>query len=229
MFVISRREFFGLFKGVKSIILIAILFLTSYYSAKFAHFLLSELELTGKDAENVHATGLLALILFLGQLFVMALSHDCVNRETHDRTIRFLVTRTSRFSILGGKFVGVWLFWLASITISFLLVSIYSRKLDFFIYSQTLSTVTYYIALTVLLSVLIPKPSITMFIGVVIGLSLPGFGFWLNYTSNMWLSWIKYVMPYYYLMRDDYSFLVIIVLAGLMLGAAQLVFHRRDF
>lgn len=228
MYVIGKREFISLFKGIKSVIIVAILLVTSYYSAKFSKLLMSGIEITAREAENIHTVGLLALILLFGQLFVMGLSHDTLNRETHERTIRFLVTRTSRTSIILGKFFGIWLFWLICLTISFLLISIFAQKIDVFIFSQIMSLLTYQIALTILLSVLIPKPGFTMFLGVVIGLIFPIFAFWAAFSSNVWVSWMKFINPYYYLNRDDYTFLVIVLLAGIMLFIANLIFKRRE-
>lgn len=228
MYAIGKREFINLFKGIKSIIIIAILLVVTYYSAKFANLLMSGIELTAREAENIHTFGLLGLILLFGQLFVMGLSHDSINRETHDRTMRFLVTRTSRSSIILGKFFGVWLFWLICLTISFLLTGIFSLKIDFFIFSQTMSVLTYQIALTILLSVLIPKPGFTMFLGIVVGLCLPIFGFLFTFTSNVWIGWMKFFTPYYYLEREDYTFLVIVLWAGIMLFIANLIFKRRE-
>lgn len=228
MYVIGRREFFSLFKGIKSIMIIAMLLGTSYYSAKFSNLLTSGIELTKREAENIHTFGLLALILFFGQLFVMGLSHDSINRETHERTMRFLVTRTSRTSIILGKFFGIWLFWLICLTISFLLTSIFSQKIDVFIFSQTISLLAYQIALTILLSVLIPKPGFTVFLGIVVGLAFPILEFWFAFTSNVWVGWMKFITPYYYLDRDDYTFLVIALLAGIMLVIANLIFKRRE-
>lgn len=228
MFILGKREFISLFKGIKSIIVVVILLVTTYYSAKFANVLTSVIDLTAKESENVHTVGILTLILFFGQLFVMGLSHDSINRETHERTMRFLVTRTSRTSIILGKFFGVWSFWFTCLTISFLLISIFAQKIDVFIFSQTMSLLTYQIALTILLSVLIPKPGFTMFLGIVVGLAFPIFGLWVAFTSNIWVSWTKFMTPYYYLFREDYSFLVIVLLAGMMIVIANMVFKRRE-
>lgn len=228
MYTLAKREFINLFKGIKSIIVVVILLITSYYSAKFSNLLMSGIELTAKEAENIHTFGLLGLMLLFGQLFVTGLSHDSINRETHERTIRFLVTRTSRTSIIIGKFIGIWMFWLICLIISFLVTSIYSLKIDVFIFSQTMSLLTYQIALTILLSVVIPKPSYTMFLGVVVGLAFPIFGFLFTFTSNVWVSWLKFFTPYYYLERDDYTFFIIILFAGIMLSIANIIFKRRD-
>ena len=228
MYIIGKREFFSLLKGIKAIIIIAILLVTSYYSAKYSNLLMSGIELTAREAENIYTVGLLALILLFGQLFVMGLSHDTINRETNERTMRFLVTRTSRTSIIFGKFLGIWLFWFVCLTVSFLLISIFAQKIDVFIFSQTMSLLTYQIALTFLFSVLIPKPGFTMFLGIVVGLAFPIIGFWVSFTSNVWVSWIKFITPYYYLNREDYTFLVIVLLAGIMLMIANLIFKRRE-
>jgi ABC-2 type transport system permease protein len=67
-----------------------------------------------------------------------------------------------------------------------------------------------------------------MFLGVVIGLIFPILSFWLTFTSSAWFSWMKYGNPYYYLNREDFTFLMIPVLAGLMIALAYLLFKRRD-
>ncbi|MEK3889481.1 hypothetical protein [Bacillus sp. FSL K6-3431] len=228
MYVIGKREFFSLFKGIKSILIIGILLLTAYYSAKLSNVLMNAVEFTPKEMEHIHTVGLLTLLFLFGQLFITGLSHDCMNRETHERTMRFLVTRTSRYSILYGKFFGIALFWFVCVAISFLIVSIFAKQFDVFIFSQIMSLLIYQIALTILLSVLIPKPGITMFLGTIIGLAFPIFGLWVSFTSNTWISWIKFITPFYYLERDDYTFLVILIFAGLMLFIAQLIFKRRE-
>ncbi|PAE20278.1 hypothetical protein CHH80_11800 [Bacillus sp. 7504-2] len=228
MWVICKREFLSLFIGIKSMIIIAILFSVSYFAAKFSSLLSAAAELTVKEAENIHTVGLLSVVLLLGQLFVFSLSHDTINREIHERTMRFLVTRVSRPAILFGKFCGIWMFWLICLFISFLLVTIFSKNIDLFIFSQTLSLVTYQIALVLLLSVLISKPGYTMFLGNVLGLLLPALGFWTTFSSNVWVNWLKFLSPIYYLQRDDFTFLVVIGYSAIMMLAALLVFLRRE-
>ncbi|MCM3112392.1 ABC transporter permease [Lederbergia lenta] len=228
MYNISKREFYSLFKGIKSIFIFAILLLTAYYSAKFSNVLMGVIEFTSEEAKHIHTLGLLTLLFLFGQLFITGLSHDCMNRETHERTMRFLVTRTSRSSILYGKFFGIALFWFVCVAISFLIVSIFAKQFDLFIFSQIMSLLIYQIALTVLLSVLIPKPGITMFLGTIIGLAFPIFGLWVSFTPNAWVSWIKFIAPFYYLERDDFTYLVILIFAGLMLFTAHLIFKRRE-
>ncbi|MDZ5712672.1 ABC transporter permease subunit [Jeotgalibacillus haloalkalitolerans] len=227
MFAISKREFLRLIKGVKSIIIIAILLITAYYSAKFSGLLLTLADFSASEAESIQTAGLLVLMLFFGQLFVMGLSHDVINRETHDRTIRFLVTRTSRLSIVMGKFLGVFLFWLVCISASFLIIFFFSNKVDWVSFLQLMSLLVYQISFTILLSVLVPKPGFTMFLSIIVGLSFPVAGFWLTLTNNSWFSWLKFTTPFYYL-QEDHTFPIILVLSALLLSAAHLLFKRRE-
>lgn len=227
MFAIGKREFLKLFKGIKSIIIIMILVATSYYSAKFSNLLLSLEEFSTEDSDKIEYAGLLILLLFLGQLFVMGLSHDAMNRETHDRTIRFLVTRTSRLSILLGKFSGIVLFWLVCVAASYLIIFFMTGTMDPLSFFQTMSLLIYQIALTILLSTLIPKPAFTMFLSVVIGLAFPIVSLWLAFTSNSYVSWLKFLTPFYYL-EEDYMFLLILPLAAVMFIISHLVFKRRE-
>lgn len=229
MIAIGKREFISMFKSIKSIIIIAILLVTSYYSAKFSELLVSSIAFTEKEMADIHTVGLLFLLLVFGQLFVMGLSHDSINKESHERTMRFLVTRTSRLRILLGKFAGAWLFWFTCTLISFLLIGIFSLKFNFFIFSQVIALLTFQIALAIFLSIIIPKPSVTMFLGILIGLLFPILSLWLVVTDKNWISWLKFSSPYYYLVADNYLFLIIFGLAGLILAAAMAIFNRREF
>lgn len=227
MFVIGKREGVQLFKSVKSIIIIAILLLTSYYSSKFSHLFVSFADLTEAEARHAHLAGLSVLLLLFGQLFINSLSHDSLNREIHDRTIRFLITRTSSRSILLGKFAGIWMFWMVCFVVSFLITLFYSRQVDLFIFAQIIGLLTYQTAFVILFSAVTPRPSVSMFAGVLIGLFFPLAGMWLTFTTNPWVSWLKWVTPYYYLERNDYSFIMMFALAVVMLAVANYIFKRR--
>jgi len=225
MVAICKREFFQLLKGVKAILIILLFLVTAYYSAKFAEPLAAIVEISTKDASVV---GLMFLILCFGQLFVTSLSHDSINREIHERTMRFLVTKTSRPSILYGKFFGIWLFWFVSLFISFLIISIITKQINILIFTQTMSLLTLQVAFVLCLSVLISKPSVTMFLGIIGSIIFPILGGWLVLTTNPAISWLKYVTPYYYFDKSEYTFVVVLVLAGLLVYLANLVFKRRE-
>ncbi|MFD2627424.1 ABC transporter permease [Oceanobacillus kapialis] len=231
MLAICKREFIESFKGFKSIIVIAIFLVTAYYSADFSNFLLSlDADFTSEEEQILHTFGIAALIMVFGMLFVMGLSHDTVNREVHERTIRFLVTRTSRSSIIIGKFLGIALFWVVCLLASFLIITIFVHEFDVTTFLQSTSLAIYYSAVTVLVSVLIKKPGFTMFLSVVVGIAFPIFNGWVTYTSNAWFSWMKYFLPFYYLddLSLNYKLFVVLLLAGVLVMIALLVFRRRE-
>ena len=228
MYSIAKREFFQLFKSIKSILIIALLLLTTYYAAKFADVIIAIAELSSEEAKDAHTAGLLFFMLLFGQLFVMALSHDVMNREIYERTMRFLVTRTSRTSIIAGKFWGVWLFWFSCVTAAFLVTIVFSKHFNLFLLAQTISLFTFQVALAVLLSVIIPKPAFSMFIGVMAGIAFPFFGFWAAFLQDSWYSALRFLSPYTYLIRDDYTFLVVFIGSAAMLLAANELFKRRE-
>ncbi|MDE5053989.1 ABC transporter permease subunit [Niallia taxi] len=228
MFEIGKREFLQLCKGVKSVLIILLFLVTSYYSAKFAEPLAEVTEMTAKEAAQAHVAGLIFLILIFGQLFVTSLSHDSINREIHERTMRFLVTKTTRLSILLGKFLGIWMFWFVSLFLSYLIISIITKKVSILMFSQTMSLLTFQVAFVLLLSVLIRSPGITMFFGIISSLIFPIIGGWLMLTSNPAISWLKYITPYYYMEKEDYKFLIIFVFAAVLIYLADLVFKRKE-
>ncbi|MED4343893.1 hypothetical protein [Heyndrickxia coagulans] len=102
------------------------------------------------------------------------------------------------------------------------------KKLSFLYFFQTICILTYQVALTIMLSAMISKPGMTMFLSVILGIAFPIVGIWLALTSKAWIAWLKYITPYYYLERDDWTCLVIVLIAGLMLVIANAVFGRRE-
>ncbi|WLR42056.1 ABC transporter permease subunit [Bacillus carboniphilus] len=230
MYAIAKRECIQLLIGVKSIIIIVLLLATAYYSGKYADSWISvmEIEGTSEEAKSIHYAGVSVFFLLLGPLFVTTLSHDSINRELQNRTMRFLVTKTSKSSILLGKFLGGWMFWFICLTVSYLLIRFFSETLDVFLFFQNLSLLTYQVAFTILLSVWISKPSLTMFLSIVIGIMTPVFALW-SFASSHWLSWINVITPFYYLYRDDYTFIVIYLLTAIILYLAYWLFKRREF
>jgi len=228
MVAIFKREFFQLFKGVKSILIVLLFLTTSYYAAKFSELLKGTMQLTAEEAEDIQLLGIMLLIWIFGQLFVTSLSHDSINREIQERTMRFLVTKTTRSSILFGKFFGIWMFWFVCMFLSFGVIGFISHHLNFFLFFQALALLTLQISFVLFVSVLIPKPSVTMFFGILAGLIFPILGGWLVLTSNPFISWLKYITPYFYVDDEDYKFLVVFLLAGILVYLANLVFKRRE-
>lgn len=226
MWAICQHEFFRLFKSIKSLITVAFIVGISYLVSDFVNQMASFLP--QKELAEGHALGIYALILLLGPLFVFSLSHDVMNRELAGRTIRFLVTRTSRTQIILGKFLGVVFFWLTCMIITFGVVLATVHTFDAKTFYLCITLLIYSISLALLLSLVIPRPSYTMFIGIVIALLLPGLGLWSTFSSHAAAPWIAYLTPIKFIEKNGaWTGFIWLYSAAFLLGS-MLLFKRRD-
>jgi ABC-2 type transport system permease protein len=223
---IISHEFLNSFKSFKSVLIILFFTLTSLLSA---HFFARHPSLI-KDVHSgsVYTSSIKFLIFFFGFLFVSAVSHDVINKELDYQTIRLLVTKTSKINIIMGKFIGVFLFWLFSITVCFLIVSFYAKTWFFVDYYTVIIFLFFIVTFTIFLSTIIIKPGLTMFLGILIGILAPILGLWSSFSSKWFLVPFKYLLPYYYLIQSK-GFLIFPLLFGAMLlFGSYLIFQRKD-
>ncbi|KPL59255.1 ABC transporter permease [Rossellomorea vietnamensis] len=226
MWAICMNEFKGHFKSVKSIIVIAIIFGISYLLADFMTSVADQLDLGG--SKDGFAIGTLMIVFGLGFLFIAGLSHDLMNREISSRTMRFLVTKTTRTKILLGKYLGVWFFWFFCITVSYLLVTFVSKEFLWLGVVDCMLFLSVALALNLIFSLLMPKPSVSMFFGIVFALVFPALSFWAIYADSIYTNWFKYLTPYYYSTLGSYYILINLVYAVLLFFVAREIFKRRD-
>lgn len=226
MIPILKNEFFHTFKSFKSVAIVLFFTLTSVVTATY---LTNHPELLGNlDSQAAYTSSIKFLIFFFGFLFVFAVSHDIINREIDYQTIRLLVSKTSRFNIILGKFLGSFLFWIGAISISFLIVSLYARSW-FLLDYLTVCTVLFFITcLNIFLSTWISRPSMTMFVGILLGILCPILGFWAAFSSNWYLLPFKYLLPYYYVVESNGYLVIPFVIGILFLAASYFMFNRRD-
>jgi ABC-2 type transport system permease protein len=86
----------------------------------------------------------------------------------------------------------------------------------------------YSTSLALFMSIAVPRPSYTMFAGIVLGLGLPFLGLWTLVSSHPAAKWISYLTPYAYIEKGG-AFIGFIWLYGLLfLGASVYLFQRRD-
>lgn len=227
MWAICTKEFRNLFKSVKSIIVIVIIFGVTYLIADIMEKSADQLKELGLGSDD-YAMGTLFIVFLLGILFISGLSHDMINREVSSRTMRFLVTKTTRNKIIAGKYLGVWFFWLCCIVCSFILISLVSKKFLWFNVMDCMTFISVGIAFTILFSVIIPKPSISMFFSIVFSLAFPALSYWSIYSNNNLVNSFKYLTPYYYSSLGNYFILINLVYALLVLFIALALFKRRD-
>ncbi|MFD2923169.1 ABC transporter permease subunit [Halobacillus naozhouensis] len=150
MWAICARECKELFKGIRPIIIIGILLGVSYLSARLASVFPGNIE--GVTKQDIYTTGLSVSIFFFGLLFVFTLSHSTINREVESRTMRFLVTKTSRNNILFGKLLGIILFWFIIVTVCLIVTTFFSKSLHYMMLLECMVFLFYCISAAVLLS-----------------------------------------------------------------------------
>jgi ABC-2 type transport system permease protein len=229
MKAIVEKEFKSLFKSFKSIAVIAFFLLVCFATSKFFSSNLGMLHMLQKNnAQSVYVSSIRALVMFLGFLFVLSLSHDVMNREVENQTIRFLVTKCSRNSIIIGKFFGICLFWFICILFSFIVISLFAKQIFVFDFLQIMCFIAYAISLTILISLLIKKPSHTTFISILLGIAIPVLGLWSVSSTKVISEIVKYILPYYYILKGGYYIIVPFLLSILMLVVALAMFQRRD-
>ena len=205
MFTICFREFKDLFKSIRSIIVILIIFGVTLGVAKILSQFGDQIKSFGLG-NNVYAAGLLTLLLIAGPLFVTSLSHNVINQELHSRTIRFLATKISRDKIVFGKFLGVLLFWIVCLLTALLLVVPFSKAFYFPEFVQAVIYISYFIGMTILISTIITKPSITMFLGIAIAIIMPVLGIWGTVSENIFLKIASHITPYFYYTQENTSY-----------------------
>ncbi|MFJ7952800.1 ABC transporter permease [Lysinibacillus sp. NPDC096418] len=227
MIAIWKKEFIQSFSSVFSFITIGIFIAVSYYLSDFVS---KSSLITGiKFAEAGYVSGLVFLIYVMGFLFIFSLFHDTINRETESRTIRFLVTKTSRSSIIIGKLLGIFSYWFVCLLISFSIIAFFSHQFYIKTFVSLFVMLAYIVALCVLMSCLIPKRSMSMFVGLLLSISIPTFGLWSLFSEKLWLKVFKYTTPYHYMLEGGKSgWITVLLFAAIMVGVSILSLHRRD-
>ncbi|WP_152657788.1 ABC transporter permease [Oceanobacillus sp. CFH 90083] len=230
MFTVGLREFRSLFTSIRSILIIAVLFGVTVGAARLVRQFEAPLQELGLG-QDAYVMGLMLLLILAAPLFVTSLSHSIVNKEIDTRTIRFLATKTSRSNIILGKFIGSFLFWSVCITVALLLIIPFSKSFSVLNLIQAIIFVSYFIGLTLFLSTIISKPSLSMFLGIIISIALPVLGLWSTGTDNLFIKTLGYVTPYFYYMQeenDHYYTYFVAFFPILFIVLSLFIFRKRD-
>ena len=235
MWSIVKHESMELLKSIKSILVLLFLLGSAYIGVKTTELLKNSLGMLSEGdsliAENeamFSSMGLLFVVLIFGPLFAFILSHDVINRDIEQRTMRFLVTKTSRKSIVLGKLMGHLLFWITILTVAYLLVFVLSKQFSIFSFFQSLSFLSVFVTLALLLSLLIKKPILSSFISILLGIIIPIVSLWAMFSEKWYIAIFKYVSPYYYLQEETMIFLVNFAFASIYGLLAIYIFGKRD-
>lgn len=226
MFTICLKEFNSLFKSIRSIIIICTVLGVTVGAAKLISTFEAQLEGFGLG-DNAYAGGLLVLLFLAGPLFVTSLSHNIVNKEVDSRTIRFIATKTSRENVIVGKFMGIILFWSLCLFIALVLVIPFSKSFYFLELIQSIIFISYFVGFTLLLSTIINRPSMTMFIGIMIAVVLPVLGLWSIGSENLIITIISYITPYFYYSQEKTFYTYFVAFFPLLFVVLSLLIMRK--
>src|SRR5690625_5912313 len=86
-----------------------------------------------------------------------------------------------------GKFLGTLLFWIVTVSISYSIIYFISDSWHTESFLQAIVFIFYVVSLVFLISTIVTKSKLTMFLGIVLGLILPILGL-LSITIDKWRS-----------------------------------------
>lgn len=225
MLAIATKEFVEMMKSFKSLFIIALFVLSSYFMSSFVS---KNVVSIGTDTNNYVSVTRILILLF-GFLFVLMLSHDLISRETSTKTIRFLITKTSRTSIIVGKFLGVAAFWLFSLGISITIVSFFAKDFLWFTFLQLYSFLIFAIGLCLLISTLAKTTGMSMLLGLAVSFIAPIVGFWSMFSERTWLKPFKLLLPYQYQIKENGLVLIPLIIVLLFISVSIWYFKRGDY
>ncbi|AIF45288.1 ABC transporter permease [Virgibacillus sp. SK37] len=231
MFHVLKHEFTDSFKSVRSILIILFITYVSYQSATFIDSnpgLIDEIMKSGGEEGSAYTAAIALIVLVFGFLFVFATSHDLINKEIELRTMRLLVTKVSRAQIVVGKFLGIMLFWVITVSISFIVLSIMAGSWFPKDYFQSLIFLFYIVSFVVLISTVFTKSKLTMFLGILLGIALPIIGLVAIFSDKWYLAPFKYLLPYKYLEGSIGLMFIPIVIGVIYLLIAVFIMQRKD-
>lgn len=225
MFAIATKEFNEMTKSFKSLFIIALFILSSYFMSSFVSKNFTSLGAGTNDYTS--ATRL--LVLLFGFLFVLMLSHDVMSRETSTKTIRFLITKTSRTNIIVGKFLGVSAFWLFSLGISLSIVSFFAKGILWLPFLQLYSFLIFSIGLCLLISTIAKTTSASLIIGLAVSFIAPVIGLWSMFSEKPWLKPFQLFLPYQYQIKENGLLLIPLLIGFGFVCISIWYFKRGDY
>lgn len=228
---ILKREFIDSFKSIRSILIVLFICYISYQSAQFLDknpALMNTLIENNGETGSLYTASIVVIVILFGFLFAFAISHDMINRELETKTIRLLVTKISRLEIMLGKFLGTLLFWIVTISIAFLILSLIAGSFFPTDYLKSIIFLFYIISFVQLISTVILKTKLTMFLGILFGITLPIIGLIVTVSEKWYLTPFKYILPYNYIDGSLGFILIPLALGIVFFLLAVWIMKRRD-
>lgn len=111
----------------------------------------------------------------------------------------------------------------------FFITFLFSGKWPLYDYLSISIFLFYAIAFTFLLSITIPKPSLTMLLGIILGFIIPILGIVATFKSSIWyLLPFKYILPYFYILKTGFFMLIPLFIGFLLISISLVMLKRKD-
>lgn len=163
-------------------------------------------------------------VILLGYLFSSILSHNCINRETGNKSARLVISKVSKVDYIIGKYLANALFWIACFIAIYIFLFFRYGKFDLTELITNVIAMLYYNSIVILVSVITQRSISSNFLGLVIGIVLPFLGL-LTLAKN---SLFKYFFPYAYMLELNITILLLLLIIFFILSIAILIFKRTD-
>jgi len=232
MFHIAQREFIDSFKSIRSILIILFITFVSYQSANFLYEnqeFVSELIDIGESEGAIYSLATTFIFIVFGFLFVFAISHNVINKELELKTIRLLVTKVSRIDIVVGKLIGMLLFWISIILVTYGIIFLFAPANYLRELSETVVLFFYIVTFVLFMSTIITKSLLSMFLGVFLSIIFPILGLLSTVFDKWYFILFKYILPFYYLDNVTFHLVFPVLIGCLFIILAITVMERRDF
>lgn len=226
MLALWMREFNYLCKGIKSVVLLSLFVGFTYMIASLSDYFPFLTQNT--ESSSSLSGGLKFLILFFGFIFVSMVSHDTINKEIDTQTIRFLVTKTSRISIVLGKFLGILSFWILVTTLSYIPAVLKAQHIDFFDYLKLIQYLFVMVSVTIFLSSVVVKPFYSLLFGLCFGVVYPAVGMVSMIKEGFIWDQIRYISLFNYIKDTNGGLYFPFMASALLVILSIIVFQRRD-
>src|SRR5699024_1570977 len=169
------------------------------------------------------------IFIVFGFLFVFAISHNVINKELELKTIRLLVTKVSRIDIVVGKLIGMLLFWISIILVTYGIIFLFAPANYLRELSETVVLFFYIVTFVLFMSTIITKSLLSMFLGVFLSIIFPILGLLSTVFDKWYFILFKYILPFYYLDNVTFHLVFPVLIGCLFIILAITVMERRDF
>jgi len=238
--IITSDEILQSLKSKKAILMIVAYLLLMYLGLKLGSFLeiLSIFFTESRRAFSLYLPYYISM--FLLPMFSVFISYDAISEEKHSKSIKYLVGRANRASVIVGKYMGAIALSTTIIFVAYVMATIYLyfKLKEVMIYSSFISWFYMSLYAACIISICVLVSTMTKNPNSSLNFSIVALVLSLIVLNPLWPAWLTSISPLYYA-KDALGFLSngeslargILALGGYIIvciSAAIIYFRRCD-